>query len=86
MPKVCVVLYALLTCCVCAPLLHQGDYGEAFWMGNLKHRDLRGNTVASQMFPEEEEEEEEEEQEGEEEEEQEGGDGDRQESAAGEDN
>ena len=36
-------------------------------MGNLKHRDVQGNHVASQMFPDQESEEEEEEEEAEEE-------------------
>eukprot|EP00879_Flechtneria_rotunda_P023302 GHRR01024651.1.p1 GENE.GHRR01024651.1~~GHRR01024651.1.p1 ORF type:complete len:584 (+),score=288.07 GHRR01024651.1:674-2425(+) len=30
--------------------LEMGD-GDSFWMGNLKHRDMAGNCVASQMYP-----------------------------------
>lgn len=32
---------------------HEVNNPEAFWMGNLKHRDLAGNCLPSQMYPEE---------------------------------
>lgn len=33
-------------------LLHGASNGSAFWMGNLKHKDLQGREVASQLYPE----------------------------------
>lgn len=36
-----------------------GEPPDAFWVGNLKHRDAEGNCVPSQMFPEESDDEEE---------------------------
>lgn len=42
-------------------LLHGASNGSAFWMGNLKHKDLQGREVASQMYPEDDEEDDEEE-------------------------
>ncbi|GAX81291.1 hypothetical protein CEUSTIGMA_g8723.t1 [Chlamydomonas eustigma] len=39
-------------------MLHDVGESEAFWMGALKHRDVEGNCVSSQMFPAVEEEDE----------------------------
>ncbi|KAH9288486.1 hypothetical protein KI387_032603 [Taxus chinensis] len=41
-------------------LLHNTSHGDCFWMGNLKHKDLQGREVSSQLHVSEEEEEEEE--------------------------
>lgn len=39
-------------------LLHSTSHGNSFWMGNLKHKDLQGREVSSQLHVSEEEEDE----------------------------
>ncbi|XP_057862467.2 uncharacterized protein LOC131070824 isoform X1 [Cryptomeria japonica] len=39
-------------------LLHSTSHGDSFWMGNLKHKDLQGREISSQLHVSEEEEEE----------------------------
>ncbi|KAL3701169.1 hypothetical protein R1sor_019191 [Riccia sorocarpa] len=44
-------------------LLHGTSHGDSFWMGNLKHKDLHGHEISSQLYVDEAEEDAEEEQE-----------------------
>ncbi|BFI25358.1 fanconi anemia group D2 protein [Marchantia polymorpha subsp. ruderalis] len=45
-------------------LLHGTSHGDSFWMGNLKHKNLHGHEVSSQLYADDVEEDVEEEQEG----------------------